>query len=556
MKKRAWKEKLERLVKNLTEGIVVAFTGAAGSEQVAQARRAPIEHTAEIFECITDAPLFVLDKEWRFSYLNRRAEQVFQKSKEDLPGKSIWGELPETTDSRFFTEYHRAVENKTLAIFEEFYPPLGRWFEVHAYPYQDGLLIFHYDVTEKKRAKELSDALNDINMTINSTLEFDEIMQRVVVKSAKAIGCETAAITLREGDYWVLRYNYGFSNELIGTRFTDEEAKHTVLAADTRKTIVIDDAFKDERINCEVAKALSIRSILIVPLTVRMEDVIGVLSFNYHSSPVIFTEAQVGFANNVAVSVSLALENARLYTKERHIADTLQEALLVVPEKIEGIGFSYLYRSATEAAMVGGDFYDVFELEHDRVGIVVGDISGKGLGAAALTSLVKHTLKAYAFQRYSPAVIMAKTNELVEKALATGTFVTVFFGILDTRSGALTYCSAGHPPAILRKRTGQISLLNTSSPFVGALTGLNYMDDDEPLEEGDILVLYTDGVTEARREDECFGEERLVDCVRDCPPAPKEIPQRIFSEVMDFTDGRLSDDVALLAVLFEHRVHA
>ena len=233
---------------------------------------------------------------------------------------------------------------------------------------------------------------------------------------------------------------------------------------------------------------------------------------------------------------------------ERDIANTLQEALLQVPREIKGIDFGYLYRSATEAARVGGDFYDVFELEENKVGVVVGDISGKGIEAATLTSLVKNTIRAYAFLGESPALIMGRTNNVIKKASTPRTFVTVFFGILDTTNGKMVYCSAGHPIALLR-RGSSVERLKNSSTVIGVFEDQTYFNDEANLEKRDILILYTDGTTEAKRNGELFGEERLINLIEGLDyKSPQEYPNRIFSEVLDFARGRLLDDIVLLAV--------
>lgn len=240
---------------------------------------------------------------------------------------------------------------------------------------------------------------------------------------------------------------------------------------------------------------------------------------------------------------------AEAYQAERTVAETIQEALLTVPQKIEGVDFGYLYRPATEAARVGGDFYDLFELEEGKVGIVIGDVSGKGLAAAALTSLVKNTVRAYSYEGDSPSTVMAKTNNVVRRTPTQAMFVTVFFGILDTRSGTITYCSAGHPPGILKRKTERTSFLITGSPVIGAFSGLMYIDDEEVLEKGDILILYTNGVTDVRCDRELFGEERLVSFIKSLRPVPaKEVTEAIFNEVKICSGGKLVDDIVLLTI--------
>ncbi len=236
----------------------------------------------------------------------------------------------------------------------------------------------------------------------------------------------------------------------------------------------------------------------------------------------------------------------------RNISDTLQEALLRVPESMPGVEIGHLYQSSTiETGKAGGDFYDLFELGHESIGIIIGDVSGKGLEAATLTSLVKHSLQAYAYQHSSPANVMSLTNEVVCNTSASSAFVTVFFGVLDRRSGTLTYCSAGHPPGIIRRTTGDISLLKTRSPVIGIFPSSRFKDEQVTTRHGDMLLLYTDGVIEARCEGDLYGEDRLVGVVRGSGTTnTKEMPKRIFKEVSGFCEGGLKDDLAILTISF------
>lgn len=414
-----------------------------------------------------------------------------------------------------------------------------------------GLVLSLVDVTETVRSKQLGDALNNINALISSTLDYSEIMKLAVVEATKAIRCEAAAIIIHENNYWTVKYIYGYPTELIGTKFTDEKAKASHFAATTKQPVIINDAYNDERVSRDVMLKYSIRSLLSIPLVIK-EEVIGNFLFIYRTEPITFADYQVDFATKLAASVSLAIENAGLYALERTISDTLQEALLTVPEHIEGVEYGYLYRSATEAARVGGDFFDIFELEHDQIGMVIGDVSGKGLEAATLTSLVRNTIRAYAYEDISPASIMAKTNNAVKKAVPMSNFITVFFGIVNMRTGGLTYCSAGHPPAIIKRKENGALLLATSSPIIGAFPGIEYVDDTAVIKKGDILLLYTDGIIEARCNGDFFGEERLVNFIGGLKSIPaKELPQLIFDEVMRCTGGELSDDVALFSLSAE-----
>jgi sigma-B regulation protein RsbU (phosphoserine phosphatase) len=201
------------------------------------------------------------------------------------------------------------------------------------------------------------------------------------------------------------------------------------------------------------------------------------------------------------------------------------------------------------AARVGGDFYDVFEIDDRRLGIIMGDVSGKGLSAATLTSLVKDTIRAYAFDGASPALTMEKTNEVIVRSSEPSSFVTAFFGVLDRATGELVYSSAGHPPAILAQHGEHSRFLPSQSPVLGAFQGLLYREDRETLAPGDTLFLYTDGVTEAREGAAFFGEERLLGNLQGLNGAsPRDVVHMVFADILTHTRGNLSDDMALFTV--------
>lgn len=251
------------------------------------------------------------------------------------------------------------------------------------------------------------------------------------------------------------------------------------------------------------------------------------------------------------VGTAIDITELKIAREMRGIADYLQEALLELPSEIKGIDFGYLYHSATEQTRVGGDFFDLFELADDKVGIVVGDVSGKGIEAAALTSLIKDSIKAYIFLGLSPNSVMSKTNEVVARTTELETFATLFLGVLNTRTGNLIYCNAGHMPGIV-KSAGGIKLLEPNSSLIGFFVGQHYMSQQAQMNTGDILVLYTDGITEARHDKEFYGEERLIELVAGAQElAGKEFPGKILEDVARFSHEHLVDDIAILTVSLE-----
>ena len=402
---------------------------------------------------------------------------------------------------------------------------------------------------QQTRAWHLEQALTTIDSAAHSSLAFDEIVRRALSQAAEALHAESAAVSLRRAQgKWRVQHVHGLPDEMIGVEMDEEEERHAVLAARTGDVVVVEDAEQDDRVNREHLRRWGIISVLTVPLVSRGETV-GVMFFNFTSQRCTFSDEAIDFARRVGATVSLALENARLYGEQRQIADTLQQALLSVPEKLSGLAFGHLHRSATEYAEVGGDFYDLFRLPGDQVGIILGDVSGKGIEAANMAALAKNTVKAYAHRHGTPAQVLVDTNHLLIEYSGQQLFVSAFFGLLDLCTGTLTYSNAGHPPAVLQPARGNVRWLHRTGPVLGVLPEAEFTDATAILAEGDLLLLYTDGLTEARRDGRLYGETRLLACLKSHRGAlTSEIPGRLLQAALTFTSGSLADDLAILAL--------
>ena len=404
------------------------------------------------------------------------------------------------------------------------------------------------DITARKRAKELSDILNNINTAIHSTLNIGQIIKRVVVASAQGIQADAASVAMREDGKWVDKYiYYNLPEDLDDMRLGISELFYTEQITSTKKSLFIEDIYEERRAD-EYLKQFGVRSILALPLIIR-ERVIGIISFFYFTKGAQISDEERSFTEKVAPSVSLAIENANFYENQKQVSETLQEALIAIPENIDGINFSHLYRSATEIAKVGGDFYDIFAIEHGKIAIIMGDVSGKGIEATGIASLVKNTINAYAYEDLMPNLVLQKTNEIILRSTEPDTFVTVFFCIWDVSLGVLSYCNGGHPPPVVERADGLLELLPSYSPILGAWSDINYINKQVKLEKGDNLILYSDGIIEARHKSEFFGEERLGRTIKDLRNISTENKaSAIYEAVISFSNGMLTDDLALLSV--------
>jgi serine phosphatase RsbU (regulator of sigma subunit) len=400
-----------------------------------------------------------------------------------------------------------------------------------------------------QRLMELEKALDEVNIVIHSSLDYDHIMQRALQAGTEALGASSGAVFVGLNGESEARYVHGFPRALLGRKFNADLFPFSSIMEETRHPVAVGEADMASLMNPTIARLFRVRSIMAIPLIVK-DQLAGGIGITYRK-PHQFTEEEEWFAAAFGASLGLALENADLFKRQARIADILQSALLTLPERIPRIEFAHQYSSATEEARVGGDFYDLFELEHDLLGITVGDVSGHGVEAAVLTSLVKNAIRVQTTQgRRRPDEILASASQLLYANSPTEIFATVFFGLLNLDDGHLAYCNAGHPAgACICREGGGVRRLPANSPLLGAFEGGRFSANEERLKPGEMLFLYTDGLIEASSDGERFGEGHLFDLLSSMPSTqPGTAVSSVMEQLMAFTHGQLADDLAILAI--------
>jgi len=294
-----------------------------------------------------------------------------------------------------------------------------------------------------------------------------------------------------------------------------------------------------------IAQTYSCRLALFVPLAVH-GVLIGHITLDDPGDRHEFSTAQIRLVESIAAQAAVALQNARVFEREHRIAEALQQAILSPPEDLKAVEVAHLYQPASAAADVGGDFYDVFDLGAGRVAFVIGDIAGKGIDAARLTTLVRDGARAYLIEDGDPCSVLSRLNALTYRFTPVDKFATVFVGIWDSASGVLDYCSVGHP-APLVAGNGSPRTLESEPGLLGAFPEARFASLATRLEPDDVLVLVTDGVTEARRGSEMFGETGTLGALERLRGTPVcRLPEALLAEVVAFAGGALRDDVVIL----------
>lgn len=252
----------------------------------------------------------------------------------------------------------------------------------------------------------------------------------------------------------------------------------------------------------------------------------------------------------VAAFAGMAISNGSSYQRERRIAQRLQTAMLPpITDRIGMVQVANAYHSALEEANVGGDFYDLIDFGDDRYGIVIGDVSGKGLAAAVHTAMVKYTLQAYALYQDSPAVVLQRVNNALCRLLPDDVFVTVFYMVLNGRTCEAVWANAGQEGPLVHHPSGEIETLESTGRALGVFHGAEYREHILALNGGDAVLLYTDGLSEARRRGLFLDPGGVAEMLKThARGTAREIVDRIYADVKTYCAGEMLDDVTMIAL--------
>ncbi len=248
---------------------------------------------------------------------------------------------------------------------------------------------------------------------------------------------------------------------------------------------------------------------------------------------------------------SLAIDNARLEERERQIATTLQRSLLPpsLPD-IPGVDAAARYRAGGEGTVVGGDLYDLFAVD-DAWAVVVGDVCGKGAEAAALTAMVRYTIRAEAEHHAGPTEVLVALNDAILRHQTDGRFCTVLLGRLRTHGGgaSIRLACAGHPQPVLLRASGEVEPVPCRGRLLGIVSEASAPAVDVELAPGDAIVCFTDGVTEARGPDGMFGDARLAATIAAGAGEDADaLADRVTDAVLAWSEERRQDDLAVLVL--------
>lgn len=421
-----------------------------------------------------------------------------------------------------------------------------------------------------REAYNAENVLNELSDQVRSMVQPQSLLETVVTRISETLHVSKIAVLLDSGSPFrpVYAVGYGAVPQL---QFAPNSGSVKLLRIEKEPLRVYPDdenswLYREESVTAQERDELEkLDSELLLPLSSR-DKLLGFISLGPKRSEEPFTGSDLRLLKSVATQTGLALENAQLMTaiteeitirermnREVEIAREVQERLF--PQELPAIAGLDYFGACRPALGVGGDYYDFLALPEGQLGIALGDVSGKGIGAALLMASLQASLRSEAARAPEEiAPIVANVNRLVYQASTSNRYATFFYAQYNPARHELTYVNAGHNPPMLFRRQGeswQMLRLETGGTVVGLLESFPYTQEKLPILPGDLLIIFTDGISEAMNpEDEEWGEDRFAEAVKACSRlSAHEILDQLIRDADAFASGaKQHDDMTLVVI--------
>ncbi|MEE9167493.1 MAG: GAF domain-containing SpoIIE family protein phosphatase [Candidatus Neomarinimicrobiota bacterium] len=410
----------------------------------------------------------------------------------------------------------------------------------------------------RKAVEELA-ILNEIALAVGSARELDDVVELIIQKCVKHLKVEQGAVLLLDEEvpdspFRTMVRKMESRSDIVpyhfGVQLSGWMLKNQV-------PLLVTDFQKDDRFRGTAKQDFPVRSLLSVPLRLK-GHMIGLLNvFNKRGEEGFSAEDQ-RLLSIIATQSAQVIENARLYEEEQQLLRMEQELRVayeiqmhLLPHENPRIAGYDIAGKSIPAQEVGGDYYDFIPVNDRELALCLGDVSGKGFPAALLMANVQATLRGLTRPTHSCAECIERSNELLWQSTDVQKFVTLFYGILDPEESRMRYVNAGHDNPILFSRKDDPRRLATGGIVLGFMQDSSFEEDSISFAPGDVLVVYSDGVTEAMdAHEEEFGEERLEEVVKDnLDVSSEELIDGIVSAVRSHAgDAPQMDDITLVVV--------
>lgn len=408
-----------------------------------------------------------------------------------------------------------------------------------------------------RRGLEELALLNELAREIGASVNTQEIIQTIIRRSLRAVHAEQGVITLLEPEA------LASMKTLVRTRVSSMEQPAFHLEQSLqgwmllhKKALVVNDPQHDERFH-GVEWEASIRSLVCVPLLIKSE-VKGLFTLYNKKGEEGFSAEDQRLLGIIAAQSAQVIENARLYEEERALLRMQQEMKLATKIQLELLpkhapqlaGYDIAGKSIP-AQSVGGDYFDFIAIDEKRMALCVGDISGKGLPAALLMANLQATMRSLSLTPSAVGECLGRANRLLHQSTDSEKFATLFYGVLDIEKHCLCYGNAGHNDPFVLSQQNEPRLLKTGGIMLGLLPQRTFADETITLAPGELLVIYSDGISEAVNVlDEQFGEERMLAVIQEhWQASASELVERVLAAVQSHAGSApQADDMTLMMV--------
>ncbi len=402
--------------------------------------------------------------------------------------------------------------------------------------------------------------LYQLTKTFNSTLDLDEVLNRVMDEVITGVHAERGFVMLSDPDgQLAFRVARGMDQTSIESPQFQVSRSVVERVAREGEPVLTSDAQTDERFNIRQSVVLlGLRSILCVPLKLK-DNAIGVIYVDNRLQAGIFTDADLRLLSAIASSAAIAIENARLYQLavekgrlEQELATARRVQVGLMPRQMPSIpGWEFVARW-TPARQVGGDYYDFIETENNKLGMVIADVTDKGMPAALFMAFTRTIVRSNLDNAASPSAGISRANRLICRDSDQGMFVTLFYASIDPETNEITFVNAGHnPPALVSasKQNSPVTWVSVTGMPLGVEEDSQYTQEVIALKPGDFLAMYTDGITESMdAQENQFGMQRLEKVLQlNRHKSSDEIAAAIEHAIEEFTGGITpNDDITLV----------